>query len=207
MSAFYRRISGSPAVTFPIRNSDFETLFKESPYSQGVCFAFSVLFLKNETLNLFDVGCRERLIGLQQAHEDSVKTESTILTKQNLVLYGLRFVAKCHFESLDIPMIKQTLEQWVGLNKNNYTRVLLSISIHTKDDGVRKHFMPLMFDFKNNKWEVGDTTFALDDAKRVARSALPPMFLELYLRWQSQYVLGYCEANLELTLFQVKLRQ
>jgi hypothetical protein len=207
MSAFYRRIAAAPSVIFPIRNRDFDNAFKESRCAQGVCFAFSVLFLKDEHLDISDAGCRESLIVLQQAHEEAVKTERNLLTQQDLAAYGLRFVAKYQLETLDIPTIKQTLDHWVCSNNDGPTRVLLSTAIRAVDGSIRKHFSPLMFDPKKNQWEVGDTTFALDAVHGVARNTLPPTSLALYLGWQIQYVVGYCDAGLKVTLFQVKLRK
>jgi len=207
MSVFYRRISGAPSVIFPIRNSDFQSVFKDSLCAQGVCFAFSILFLKNEHLDMSDARCREGLIVLQRGHEAAIENHKKLLTEGDLISYGLRFVAKSTFETLDIPAITQGLNEWVLSNNESRTRVLLSMSIQDADGDVRKHFSPLMFDPHKNQWEVGDTTFALDKENTVVRGVMPATSLDLYLSWQIQYVVGYSEENLKLTLFHVKLRK
>lgn len=187
MTVLSKRISLEAMLLFPTRSTEFDEFFKESNCRQGVCFAFSIFFLKGIPINPSDGLCRTSLIKLQNRHQKSVTSSHHYLEPHDLSRYDIRFIDRIDFSTRDLGAVTSHFQQWVTSNKDLPTKTIVSISA-TSSNGIEKHFLPLVFIPQKNKWEVGDTAFRLAGDHTVVRYEINRHDLEDYLNWQTSKV-------------------
>ena len=179
----HRRISA--ASGFPLRSDTVQLHFEKTAAVNGVCFAFSVLFFQDEKMKPCDPIYEEKLVRLQLAHELDVKTHGLLLSREHRMAYGLRILAEQKWPALDSDAIQKCLASWQA--DAGPTCVMVAMTVVRQDGARVKHFTPLYFSKTAEKWEVGDTTFALDCHGNAQRYGFQTAALGIYLSWQADY--------------------
>jgi hypothetical protein len=156
-----------------------------------VCFAFSVFFLKNISIDLSNQVSILQLAALQVNHEDSVKTSHRYLNDSHQTALGIQLDILKTWKSYDLMAVSSAFEK-LEKSKREPLRIIVAIStMLSKDpDRITKHCFPLRFDSSQNQWTSADTQFDLTTDHQIQIIPIPARELPRFLQYQIDWLLS-----------------